>query len=230
MTDAKVQGLVLAAGDGSRLRPDLPDGLPKQHLLVHGERIIERLLRQLTHAKVDNIHVVIPRASRPWQKLLRNYPAVTPVFTTKHGKAADLVEGLLRLASSRTVLVAMGDCVYGDQDILDFVRQSRLARSSSVLVGVRADRSHRAKSFAFSRPVRLSKLASSDAWPSAGVYALDAPAQKRVVAVWDAKETSITRLVDRAICAGCVAEISALLHAHDINTIEDHRRCLDALR
>lgn len=56
--DRPRQALLLAAGEGSRLRP-LTDHVPKPMLPIQGQAVVERLLGQLTRAGVEHVTVVI---------------------------------------------------------------------------------------------------------------------------------------------------------------------------
>ncbi len=57
-TAALRQALLLAAGEGSRLRP-LTDHVPKPMLPIHGQAVVERLVGQLVRIGVERITVVI---------------------------------------------------------------------------------------------------------------------------------------------------------------------------
>jgi NDP-sugar pyrophosphorylase family protein len=56
--DTPRQALLLAAGEGSRLRP-LTEHVPKPMLPIHGQAVVERLLGQLVRAGVERVTVVV---------------------------------------------------------------------------------------------------------------------------------------------------------------------------
>lgn len=115
------QALLLAAGEGSRLRP-LSDLVPKPLLPIDGQPVIGTLVRQLCGLGVRSFVVVIG----PTGGLLRGYlerhapDDATVTFVEQpvaNGSADAIQHGLAALDHGAPTLVAACDTVWRDDDV-----------------------------------------------------------------------------------------------------------------
>lgn len=225
MTKTIYQALILAAGDGSRMRPALPPETPKQFLQIGKESIIERLLRQFSNNGVQQIYVTIPHESLTWSAFHLSNKQFKPLLTTKRGKAADFVLGLKQiLHANKPACVVMGDCVFDDHEFERFLN-CRM-NNDNLIVGVRRRGHQPNNAYAIGSVDRLTKTNSYQAWPLAGLYILSPAAIRSAVSKWNGRETSITLLLNQVISAGICGKRQVLRNAYDINTETDYRNCL----
>ena len=132
MTIQKVNAVVLAAGDGRRLRGSVPTGL-KPLIVVNGEALISRLVRQATQA-MGHKHIVVvvsPTNAGPICDLLGpQYDYV--VQPEPRGPGEALLRGLAVVRSDRTLVLA------ADNYFAEGTINKVLASSHDLVIGVRA--------------------------------------------------------------------------------------------
>ena len=78
MSDTDVKAIILAAGQGTRLRP-LTDDIPKCMVEVNGKPILNRQLDTLQSAGIENIIVVTG-----YEENKINDPRITKVFNEEY--------------------------------------------------------------------------------------------------------------------------------------------------
>jgi bifunctional UDP-N-acetylglucosamine pyrophosphorylase/glucosamine-1-phosphate N-acetyltransferase len=115
------QALLLAAGEGSRLRP-LTDLVPKPLLPIDGEPVIGTLVQQLHRHGISSFVVVIgPTGAMIREHLERSAPAGCS-FTfveqpVANGSADAIQHGLTALDETAPSMVAACDTVWRDEDV-----------------------------------------------------------------------------------------------------------------
>lgn len=115
------QALLLAAGEGSRLRP-LTDYAPKPLLPIDGRPVIGTLVQQLVRAGVGELVVVIgPSGALLREYLDRHAPdGCSCSFVEQpvaNGSADAIRHGLAALDASLPSLIAACDTVWNDDDV-----------------------------------------------------------------------------------------------------------------
>lgn len=138
MSDATAtprQALLLAAGEGSRLRP-LTDHVPKPMLPIHGQAVVERLLIQLVRAGIERVTVVIGYRGDVLREFLEGLdPGVELTFVeqperlgTGHALQLALAAGLDRVDT----IMAASDTWWRDEDVAALIDDA--SRDADALV------------------------------------------------------------------------------------------------
>ena len=81
--------VILAAGVGARIAP-ISYELPKGLLVVHGEVLIERLIRQLRRAGISDITVVVGYMKEKFFYLEQKYPGLRLIVNNRFGVKGNL--------------------------------------------------------------------------------------------------------------------------------------------
>lgn len=123
-TTAPRQALLLAAGEGSRLRP-LTDHVPKPMLPIHGQAVVERLIGQLVRVGVQRITIVVGYRGDVLRAFLERIASdVELTFVeqserrgTAHALQLALESGLDRVDT----IVAASDTWWRDEDVTGLV-------------------------------------------------------------------------------------------------------------
>lgn len=115
------QALLLAAGEGSRLRP-LTDMVPKPLLPIDGQPVVGTLLAQLhAHGVTDFVVVVSPSGSLLRDYLERHAPEGTQVRFVEqpvaHGSADAIQHGLAAIDTAAASVIAACDTAWHDEDV-----------------------------------------------------------------------------------------------------------------
>jgi NDP-sugar pyrophosphorylase family protein len=120
-----VEAIVMAAGEGSRLRP-LTDVWPKPVLPIDGRPVIGTLLRELAGAGIESVHVVTGHLAEQVERLLGDGRAfgvgVRFVRQPEPLGSADAVLRALRTGARPPVLVTAADTVFTAGDVARFCR------------------------------------------------------------------------------------------------------------
>ena len=120
MSDTDVKAIILAAGQGTRLRP-LTDDIPKCMVEVNGKPMLNRQLDTLQSAGIENIIVVTG-----YEENKINDPRITKVFNEEYAStnmlysllcAEDYMEG--------NVIVTYGDIIYSEEILKKLVEDER---------------------------------------------------------------------------------------------------------
>lgn len=119
--------MLLAAGEGSRLRP-LTDDVPKPLLPIDGRPVILQLVEQLYAAGVDRFVVVVgPGGRLVREHLEQEAPAGASMEFVEQPEAtgtADAIRrGLPALDGMATAVVAASDTVWRDEDVATLLDQ-----------------------------------------------------------------------------------------------------------
>lgn len=124
--------IVLAAGEGTRMRSDLPKVLHK----VCGLPMILRAVRALDEAGAQNIHIVISeKIQKNLEFIKEQYPNVSFHIQKNPKGTADAVYSV-KAKLSQNVFICNGDHpLINTEDVLDFVASAK-ASESKLIVGV----------------------------------------------------------------------------------------------
>ncbi|TDD61515.1 hypothetical protein E1263_07385 [Kribbella antibiotica] len=122
MTKGAITGVVLAAGEGTRLKEAWPS-TPKPLVPVCGEPMIGRLLRLLDRGDLDSL-VVVSRATDPdVGRFVRDLDLATPTTSVEcvtSGTLESLVAGLGAVTTER-VLIVLADAVFPESEFVRFL-------------------------------------------------------------------------------------------------------------
>jgi dTDP-glucose pyrophosphorylase len=118
-----VEAIVMAAGEGMRLRP-LTETWPKPVLPIDGRPVIATLLRELRSAGVDRVTVVSGHLAEVLEQLVGDGSGfglqVVYVRQPRADGSADAVRRALRGGAAMPALVVAADTVYRPGDIARF--------------------------------------------------------------------------------------------------------------
>jgi CTP:molybdopterin cytidylyltransferase MocA len=114
-----VEGVILAAGEGRRLRP-LTDRWPKPVLPIGGKPVIETVLRQLGEAGVGPTTVVVGHLGDQVRRLLAACD-VRFADQQRPDGSADAVRRAVEAGAQAPFVVTVADTVYADGDVARFV-------------------------------------------------------------------------------------------------------------
>jgi NDP-sugar pyrophosphorylase family protein len=120
--------VVMAAGEGSRLRP-LTERWPKPILPIDGRPVIATLLRELAAAGAKRVFVVTGHLAEQVEELVGDGSgfALEVHYTRQPGVlgSADTVQRALAAGAEPPLLVTAADTVYSPGDIRRFVEAAR---------------------------------------------------------------------------------------------------------
>jgi len=122
-----MQAIILAAGEGSRLRP-LTQNRPKALLPVAGKPILGHVITSLRAAGIRDIIVVVGYRSEMVMKYLSGFDEIVVVHQSTQLGTADAVAAALPLVTEN-VLILPGDNYISSTSIMDLIRHT-----NSVLV------------------------------------------------------------------------------------------------
>jgi NDP-sugar pyrophosphorylase family protein len=115
-----VQAVVMAAGEGTRLRP-LTERWPKPLLPIDGRPVLATLLRGLAAAGCERVTVVTGHLAEQVERLVGDGAAfgleVAFVRQPRPDGSADAVARALEAGAAVPCLVAAADTVFGDGDL-----------------------------------------------------------------------------------------------------------------
>jgi CTP:molybdopterin cytidylyltransferase MocA len=133
-----VEAIVMAAGEGSRLRP-LTDVWPKPVLPIDGRPVVGTLLRELAGAGIESVHVVTGHLAEQVETLVgdgRGFGvAVRFVRQPRPDGSADAVRRALEDGARLPALVTAADTAFTPGDVgrfLDFQRGAGAAAAMTV--------------------------------------------------------------------------------------------------
>ena len=123
-----MHGVVLAAGEGSRLRP-LTATWPKPILPIDGRAVIATLLRELAAAGLERVYVVTGHLAEQVEELVGDGSgfALDVRYARQPGVlgSADAVQRALAAGAEPPLLVTAADTVYTEGDVARFVAAAR---------------------------------------------------------------------------------------------------------
>jgi CTP:molybdopterin cytidylyltransferase MocA len=114
-----VQAVVIAAGEGRRLRP-LTERWPKPILPIDGKPVIVTLLRELETAGIERVTVVVGHLGEQVRRLLDGLDLRFAEQTAVLG-SADAVRRALDAGAEAPFVVSAADTVYAPGDVGRFV-------------------------------------------------------------------------------------------------------------
>jgi NDP-sugar pyrophosphorylase family protein len=136
-----VDAVVMAAGEGTRLRP-LTESWPKPVLPIDGRPVIATLLRELAAAELRRVWLVTGHLAAQVEQLVGDGSpfGLAVRFVRQPGVlgSADAVQRALAAGATLPFLVSAADTVYGRGDVGRFA-QRYLASGASGAVAVRLD-------------------------------------------------------------------------------------------
>jgi CTP:molybdopterin cytidylyltransferase MocA len=113
-----VEAVVIAAGEGLRLRP-LTERWPKPVLPIDGKPVIVTLLRELEAAGISRTTVVVGHLGEQIRGLLTGLDVSLAEQPEPHG-SADAVRCAVEAGVTAPFLVSVADTVYADGDVARF--------------------------------------------------------------------------------------------------------------
>jgi CTP:molybdopterin cytidylyltransferase MocA len=116
-----VEAVVIAAGEGRRLRP-LTERWPKPILPIDGKPVIATLLRELSQAKLKPVTVVVGHLGDQIRRLLDGQDVRFAEQPDPLG-SADAVLRAVEAGALAPFVVSMADTVYSPGDVGRFARQ-----------------------------------------------------------------------------------------------------------
>jgi CTP:molybdopterin cytidylyltransferase MocA len=126
-----VEAVVIAAGEGRRLRP-LTERWPKPILPIDGKPVIVTLLRELQAAGIDRVTVVVGHLGGQIRRLLEGLPVRFADQPEVLG-SADAVRRAMEAGASAPFVVSPADTVYAPGDVGRFIDHWRRSGASSAL-------------------------------------------------------------------------------------------------
>jgi CTP:molybdopterin cytidylyltransferase MocA len=114
-----VEAVVIAAGEGLRLRP-LTERWPKPLLPIDGRPVIATLLRELESAGISRTTVVVGHLGEQIRGLLTGLDVRLAEQPELHG-SADAVRCAVEAGATAPFLVSVADTAYADGDVARFV-------------------------------------------------------------------------------------------------------------
>jgi NDP-sugar pyrophosphorylase family protein len=136
-----MDAVVMAAGEGTRLRP-LTERWPKPVLPIEGRPVIATLLRELAAAEFRRVYVVTGHLADQVERLVGDGTAfgLEVRFVRQPGVlgSADAVQRALAAGADLPVVVSAADTVYQHGDLAAFAA-AYLASGASGAVAVRLD-------------------------------------------------------------------------------------------
>ncbi|MFT7559809.1 MAG: choline kinase [Flavobacteriales bacterium] len=108
------RALILAAGQGTRLRP-LTDTVPKCLVHLHGKSLLDRQVETLKHCGVQDIHIAAGYKAEQIQELGFD------VSINPHFASTNMVESLFSarnfIAEGGDLIIAYGDIIYQQENL-----------------------------------------------------------------------------------------------------------------
>jgi CTP:molybdopterin cytidylyltransferase MocA len=136
-----VEAVVLAAGEGRRLRP-LTERWPKPILPIDGKPVIATLLRELEQAQLTPVTVVVGHLEDQIRRLLRGLDVRFAEQPEALG-SADAVLRAVEAGARAPFVVSAADTVYSPGDVGRFARQWQESGASGAMApplwGIGAD-------------------------------------------------------------------------------------------
>lgn len=126
-----MEGVVIAAGEGRRLRP-LTERWPKPILPIDGKPVILTLLRELEDAGLAPTTVVVGHLGDQIRRLLADEGLRFAEQPAPHG-SADAVRRALDAGARAPFVVTVADTVYADGDLARFVRMWEDSQAAGAL-------------------------------------------------------------------------------------------------
>jgi UTP-glucose-1-phosphate uridylyltransferase len=126
-----VEAVVIAAGEGRRLRP-LTERWPKPILPINGKPVIVTLLRELEAAGIERVTVVVGHLGEQIRRLLDGLDVRFAEQPAVLG-SADAVRRALDAGAEPPFVVSAADTVYAAGDIGRFVDHWRRSGASSLM-------------------------------------------------------------------------------------------------
>jgi CTP:molybdopterin cytidylyltransferase MocA len=126
-----VEAVVIAAGEGRRLRP-LTERWPKPILPIDGKPVIVTLLRELEDAGIERVTVVVGQLGEQIRRLLDGLDVRFAEQPAVLG-SADAVRAALDAGAEAPFVVSAADTVYAPGDVGRFVLHWRRSGALSAL-------------------------------------------------------------------------------------------------
>lgn len=153
-----IQAVVMAAGEGTRLRP-LTRRWPKPVLPIDGRPVIATLLRELAHARLTQVFVVTGHLAEQVEELVGDGSAfgvaVRFVRQPEVLGSADAVRRALAASATAPFVVTAADTVYGPGDVRLFVEAFTRSRAAAAIAVRREPGGRQPVRVAGGRVVRL---------------------------------------------------------------------------
>jgi len=226
----KMKSVVLCGGKGVRMKAFVGENGAKHLLKICHETIIQRLLRQLFRAGVKEHILVVPRL---FSQIRRNLDSLNESYGKCHyietigSKAGDLVNGLQMAYTPNTkVVVVMGDCVFIENEIIDFIQCDFSYNATKIIAGAVTLHSGTSGVFITGNVKSYTRKYLPNSIASAGIYLLHDTAVKFIIDNWDHIESSMFKLMDSCLKFGLKTECFIFRKAYDINTPETYQLCI----
>jgi CTP:molybdopterin cytidylyltransferase MocA len=126
-----VEAVVIAAGEGRRLRP-LTERWPKPLLPIDGKPVIATLLRELEQAKLAPVTVVVGHLGDQIRRLLEGVDVRLAGQPEPLG-SADAVLRAVDAGARAPFVVSVADTVYSPGDVARFVREWGRSRAAGAM-------------------------------------------------------------------------------------------------
>jgi NDP-sugar pyrophosphorylase family protein len=131
-----MQAVVMAAGEGRRLRP-VTERWPKPVLPIDGRPVIATLLRELAAAGLEPVTVVVGHLAEQIEELLGDGSAfgleLRYVLQPSADGSADAVSRALAAGAEPPLLVTAADTLYSQGDVRRFADAFATSRASAAL-------------------------------------------------------------------------------------------------
>jgi CTP:molybdopterin cytidylyltransferase MocA len=126
-----VEAVVIAAGEGRRLRP-LTERWPKPLLPIDGKPVIATLLRELEQAKLAPVTVVVGHLGDQIRRLLEGLDVRLAEQPEPLG-SADAALRAVDAGARAPFVVSVADTVYSPGDVARFVREWGRSRAAGAM-------------------------------------------------------------------------------------------------
>lgn len=133
-------GVILAAGEGKRMRP-LTESIPKPMVLINGIPVIGYQLEAFKRAKISNVVVTLGHKGQVLQNYIEDGKKwgirVTYAETgTNHGSAGSLFQALLCVPETEKIIIgSYGDELLPKLDLLQVVETHIKKEASITIIG-----------------------------------------------------------------------------------------------
>lgn len=109
-------GIILAAGDGNRLKNSSSEKICKPLLLINGKRLIEYALDNLLQINIDKAYIVVGKEGRFIKEAIgSNYKGLNVSYVTQKeqkGLINALMQALLVIESNEDVVLQLADEIF----------------------------------------------------------------------------------------------------------------------
>jgi len=181
-----VDAVVMAAGEGTRLRP-LTERWPKPVLPIDGRPVVATLLRELARAELRRVWLVTGHLAAQVEALVGGGTAfgLELQFVRQPDVlgSADAVQRALAAGATAPVIVSAADTVFGPGDLARFVKTFSTSGASGA-VAVRRDPppgpGRQAIRRSGDRVVRIGDDDPTNPWSGAPLWALGAAVAERL--------------------------------------------------